>query len=498
MATGLPGGVLSALAWLWQLAGHLPAVLAWADSPQRAAMLDRRRARGRRARGRLAGSRAGASLAVATGAIPVRRRVAALQREFMAGRVPAAARPGRAGPQSGQEHHRRPQRPPDPACPATPAITGPLITAASSNPNRLRWKVRLPMSTLFGVPVDAVYHIVFALTNVLTPRAWQPRRRRRHRRLHRGGPAAGHAADLPRAARAGRPGPARTGAPAAPPALRQAAGTPAARADRAVPARGHQHVRRVRAAARAVAGVQRAVPAVPLAHGGRRPEPAALARPARRAARQPLAIGRRGAQRPWDRIHRRARRPRGGLLAGGPERPATAAADRADQPGSGRHGLGPAGAHRREQGPAVHHGADRGVRAAGRCDLPDHLDRLERRRAPRLRGPGRPRRIFATGPRRAEESGGNQAGRAGGSRRRKTDSGPRRTARSLWVVADRIIPAHPHSGARRPAALRRAVGRSSAGRPSGPSGRCCSGAPRPSASTHPTAARPAGWPGRWC
>ena len=25
------------------------------------------------------------------------------------------------------------------------------------------------MSTLFGVPVDAVYHLVFALTNVLTP-----------------------------------------------------------------------------------------------------------------------------------------------------------------------------------------------------------------------------------------------------------------------------------------------------------------------------------------
>ena len=25
------------------------------------------------------------------------------------------------------------------------------------------------MSTLFGVPVDAVYHIVFALTNILTP-----------------------------------------------------------------------------------------------------------------------------------------------------------------------------------------------------------------------------------------------------------------------------------------------------------------------------------------
>ncbi len=86
MATGLPGGVVGALSWLWQIAGHLAAILAWADTPQRAAMLtvavlavavlavavlavE------------LAGSRAvSASRAVATGATPVLRRVAALQR----------------------------------------------------------------------------------------------------------------------------------------------------------------------------------------------------------------------------------------------------------------------------------------------------------------------------------------------------------------------------------------------------------------------------------
>jgi hypothetical protein len=33
------GSVLTALTGLWQVAGHLPAVLMWADNPQRAAML---------------------------------------------------------------------------------------------------------------------------------------------------------------------------------------------------------------------------------------------------------------------------------------------------------------------------------------------------------------------------------------------------------------------------------------------------------------------------
>jgi hypothetical protein len=81
MAAGLPGGVLSALSWLWHLAGHLPAILAWADSPQRAAMVAVAVLAVAVLAVELAGSRAGsASLAVATGAIPVRRRIAALQR----------------------------------------------------------------------------------------------------------------------------------------------------------------------------------------------------------------------------------------------------------------------------------------------------------------------------------------------------------------------------------------------------------------------------------
>lgn len=81
MATSLPGSALSALSWLWQLAGHLPAILAWADSPQRAAMLAVAVLAVAVLAVELAGSGAvSAALAVAAGAIPVRRRVAALRR----------------------------------------------------------------------------------------------------------------------------------------------------------------------------------------------------------------------------------------------------------------------------------------------------------------------------------------------------------------------------------------------------------------------------------
>lgn len=75
MAAMLPGGVLNAVSWLWQVAGHLLAVILLADTPQRAAML---------AVAVLAvaiiGSRAlGASLAGATSAPPIVRRVTALR-----------------------------------------------------------------------------------------------------------------------------------------------------------------------------------------------------------------------------------------------------------------------------------------------------------------------------------------------------------------------------------------------------------------------------------
>ena len=81
MATGLREGALFALTWLWQLASHLPAVLAWADSPQRAALVTVAVLTVAVLAVELAGARAiSASVAVATGAIPVRRRVAALRR----------------------------------------------------------------------------------------------------------------------------------------------------------------------------------------------------------------------------------------------------------------------------------------------------------------------------------------------------------------------------------------------------------------------------------
>ena len=70
------------LAWLWQLACQLPAVLSWADTPQRAALVTVAVLAAAVLAIELAGTRAiSASVAVAAGAIPVRRRVAA-GREF--------------------------------------------------------------------------------------------------------------------------------------------------------------------------------------------------------------------------------------------------------------------------------------------------------------------------------------------------------------------------------------------------------------------------------
>ncbi len=81
MATGLPDRALSALSVLGQVASHLLAVLAWADTPQRAAVLTVAALTVAVLAARAVGSlEAGASLAGATGAIPVRRRVAALAR----------------------------------------------------------------------------------------------------------------------------------------------------------------------------------------------------------------------------------------------------------------------------------------------------------------------------------------------------------------------------------------------------------------------------------
>ena len=67
--------VLSALAWLWQVAGHLLAVLVWADDPQRLAVLTVA-VLAVAVAGCLA---VGASLAGATTGLPVLRRVTALR-----------------------------------------------------------------------------------------------------------------------------------------------------------------------------------------------------------------------------------------------------------------------------------------------------------------------------------------------------------------------------------------------------------------------------------
>jgi uncharacterized membrane protein YcjF (UPF0283 family) len=91
--------VLSALAWLWQVAGHLLTILMWADTPQRAAVL---------AVAVLAVAAIGslavvASVAGTTTGLPVLRRVAALREKswrvaFLRQRDPDAR--GRARPRA--------------------------------------------------------------------------------------------------------------------------------------------------------------------------------------------------------------------------------------------------------------------------------------------------------------------------------------------------------------------------------------------------------------
>jgi hypothetical protein len=72
---GLPDGVFGVLTWLWQVAGHLLAVLMWADTPQRVAVLTVA-VLAVAVVGSLA---AGASLAGAAAGLPVMRRVTALR-----------------------------------------------------------------------------------------------------------------------------------------------------------------------------------------------------------------------------------------------------------------------------------------------------------------------------------------------------------------------------------------------------------------------------------
>jgi hypothetical protein len=80
MVAGLPGGAADAVSWLGQAAGHLVAVLAWADTPQRAALLAVAMLAAVVLAVEVAGSlTASASVARVTGTVPVRRKVAALR-----------------------------------------------------------------------------------------------------------------------------------------------------------------------------------------------------------------------------------------------------------------------------------------------------------------------------------------------------------------------------------------------------------------------------------
>ena len=142
------------------------------------------------------------------------------------------------------------------------------------------------MSAFLGVPVDAAYHVVSAFAGMLTPLLGGLAAAAAIVAVHHGRPAAAAAAQLPGHARAGRAGPDRAPGAGAAEAARRSPGPAAARADRPVPVRGHQHVRRLPAAAAAVAVPQRHVPAVPVARrsAGRRTRCSATTCSARRWA----------------------------------------------------------------------------------------------------------------------------------------------------------------------------------------------------------------------
>ena len=107
------------------------------------------------------------------------------------------------------------------------------------------------------------------------------------------------------------------------------------------------------------------------------------------------------------------------------------------QPARGRRGLcwagnGPgrgawlAGPCRLRQDRSLHHRGDRRLRAPGRRDLPGHLDQLERGRAPGLRGQG-------------------EAGRPAGPDRRGQGQTADGGVTSLGVRGYRIVSAHPRA-----------------------------------------------------
>ncbi len=290
------------------------------------------------------------------------------------------------------------------------------------------------MSGFLGVPVDAAYHLVFALTHLLTPVA--------------GGLAAAAAIVLftaavrllisPLSFRALRGQAAMARLAPQVQALRARYGRQPERFQRELTAlykrEGTEPVLRPAPAARPVAVPERDVPAVPLRHRGRRAESAAVRRPVRRPARRALAVRHRPAQRPRRALPRRLRRPRRPVLAVGPpgeaggprRRGAGRGAPRGPRRpgGAGRGGGGKAGqpgarhrprppsrpgrSTRQQQGGGrAHPGAavrDRGhrrVRPAGRRPLPAHHRRLDPRGTPPLPAP-HPRPQRAPGPPRRQ------------------------------------------------------------------------------------------------
>ena len=277
MVAGLPGGAADAVSWLGQVAGHLVAVLALADTPQRAALLAVAMLTAVVLAVEVAGSlsaSASASVARVTGTVPVRRKVAALRGKswrvaFLPQRDPDARGHSRPRAPSGGPSGRLTPAPGSGRDRARPGLRGRLPPARRSRPALqlpvpTRWKAPLAMSVLFGVPVDAAYHLVYDLTSVLTP-------------LFGGAAAVAAIIGCTLAVRI-LVAPLTSGVPRAQaaaarlaPEIQRLRGRYGRQPDRfqrqltlLYQAGRDQPVRRVRPAARAVAGVQRAVPAVPL------------------------------------------------------------------------------------------------------------------------------------------------------------------------------------------------------------------------------------------
>ena len=155
----LSGSLTGVLAGLWQVAGHLVAALLWADTPQRMAMLTVA-VLAVVVVGCLA---VGASLAGMTVGFPVVAPGHGAAGEIVACRVPAPARPGRPRADQTQSTIGGPS---GRLIPLLPAV---LAGGRFQHPHPSQLEGHFLMTAVFGVPVDAAYHLVYALTTFLTP-----------------------------------------------------------------------------------------------------------------------------------------------------------------------------------------------------------------------------------------------------------------------------------------------------------------------------------------